>query len=362
MPRFKRDVAPLLERSVASLTLSIELFNRPSEVGRSHTVLILLQHAFELLLKAALLQRGRPIADPEEPYTFGFARVLRIAQQELALLTVDEAATLAILDTQRDQVQHFWAEVSEDLLYLHAQSSATLFDRLLRSHFGTTLADHLPSRVLPISTSPPTDLAILFDRELAEVDRLLARGTRKSARALARLRSILAFAIGSRPDQSRVSQEELASAVRRRRRGNEWEVILPEIAQLKLTTEGSGIPVTVRISKDAQLAVRVAGPGEPVVGTLMKQEVNLWDTFNLNLTDLAEKLKITAPRVLALIYDLDLQGDRDCFRLLQKRNMKLKGYSKKALDALRAAVAEGKHVEAWARQRHRLGSRRKAAP
>ena len=52
MPRLKKNVAPLLERATDSLTLSIELFNRPAETGRSHGVLILLQHSFEMLLKA----------------------------------------------------------------------------------------------------------------------------------------------------------------------------------------------------------------------------------------------------------------------------------------------------------------------
>lgn len=360
MPKFKRDVAPLLDRSMASLTLAIELFNRPSELGRSPTVLILLQHAFELLLKAALLQRGRPIADADNPYTYGFERILRIAEQDLRIVTPDEAATLAILDAQRDQVQHFWAEVSEDVLYLHAQSSVTLYDRLLKANFATSLAAHLPSRVLPISTCPPTDLSVLFERELQDVDALLAKGTRKSARALARLRSVLAFAIGSREDHSRVSERELADAVRKRRRGIEWELILPEIAQLRMTTEGGGIPLTVRIAKAAPIAVRVARPGEAVVGTLVKQEINVWDKFNLGLNSLADKLNLSTMRVLALIYDLDLQSDPDAYHLLQRGKTKLKGYSKKALEVLREAVAAGKHEEAWARHGHRLSGRRRS--
>jgi hypothetical protein len=57
MPRLKKNVAPLIDRSIQSLILSIELFNRPSETGRTHGVLMFLQHSFEMLLKAAILQR-----------------------------------------------------------------------------------------------------------------------------------------------------------------------------------------------------------------------------------------------------------------------------------------------------------------
>jgi hypothetical protein len=58
MPKFRRDVQPLLERAIDSLTLGIEIFNRPAETARGHSVPMLLHHAFELLLKAAILQVG----------------------------------------------------------------------------------------------------------------------------------------------------------------------------------------------------------------------------------------------------------------------------------------------------------------
>ena len=50
----KRDVTELKRRAVNSLVLGIELFNRPHDQGRSESVLILLHHAFEMLLKAII--------------------------------------------------------------------------------------------------------------------------------------------------------------------------------------------------------------------------------------------------------------------------------------------------------------------
>jgi hypothetical protein len=38
MPKFRRDVQPLLERSIDSLTLGLELFNRPTDTARAHAV------------------------------------------------------------------------------------------------------------------------------------------------------------------------------------------------------------------------------------------------------------------------------------------------------------------------------------
>jgi hypothetical protein len=358
MSRYKRNVAPLLERAIESLTLAIELFNRPAETARAHGVLILLQHAFEMLLKAGILQRTGNIHDDERRYTFGFDKCLRIATEDLSLLNKDERATLSILDAQRDQAAHYYVAVSEDVLYVHAQSAITLFDSLLSRAFSQSLADTLPSRVLPISTRPPRDLVVLLNSELTEVDRLLAIGTRHGAQAAARLRTVLSFAVGSREALERVPESEIEAAITRRRKMQEWEIILPEIAQLRLSTDGSGIPISMRISKQAGIPVRVAQPGEPVEGTLIKQEIDPWTVFNLSRDDLAEKLGLTGPRTHALIFELDLQSDPACYRELKKKSQIYKGYSKKALDRLRQAKKDLDVESVWLKYRERFTSRR----
>ena len=156
-----------------------------------------------------------------------------------------------------------------------------------------------------------------------------------------------------------MSQKELGRIVRKRKEGCEWSVILPEIAQLRLSAEGSGIPIALKITKTAPMAVRIATEGEPAFGTIIKQEVNVWDKFNLSLNSLAEKVGLSGPRTLALIYALDLQNDPACFHRLSKGKLSMKGYSKVALDALREAVADGKADEAWREHGPQLSGRRK---
>lgn len=356
MPNLKKNVAPLLERAIESLTLSIELFNRPAETARRHGVLILLQHAFEMLLKSSILQRTGSIHDREQRYTFGFDKCLTVATHELGILKPDERATLSILDAQRDQAAHYYVEVSEDVLYVHAQSAVTLFDEVLKRAFSKSLADMLPSRVLPVSTRPPRDLTLLLTSELLEVDRLLEAGTRQGAHAAARLRTVLAFAVGSRDGAERVPESDIEAAIAKRRKKQEWDVILPEIAQLKLSTDGSGIPISMRISKDAQIAVRVAKPGEPVEGTLLKQDIDPWTVFTMSRDDLAEKLELSGPRTHALIYELKIQEDQECYRELRRKSQTFKGYSKKALDRLRLGKGELNLDDVWQKHRAKLTS------
>lgn len=355
MPKFRRDVQPLLERAIDSLTLGIELFNRPAETGRSHAVPMLLHHAFELLLKGALLQHERAIHDKTSRYTYGFDRCLAIAEEELTLISKDERATLSILDAHRDTAAHFYAEISEDVLYVLAQSAVTLFDRLLATAFKQSLADRMPTRVLPVSARPPRDLIVLLTSELTEVDALLKAGQRRGAQAAAKLRSILAFATASRDEAQRVSEAELATAIAKRRKGSSWDVILPEVAQLRLATEGAGIPITMKISKHGSIPVRVAQPGEAVEGVILKQEVNPFDKYNLGRTELAAKLGISPPKTSALIMEFKICDDSECFRELKVKSQVWKRYSPKALERLRAAIDAGANVEAiWKKFRSRV--------
>ena len=61
-----------------------------------------------------------------------------------------------------------------------------------------------------------------------------------------------------------MSELELRRAVKRRKKGEEWCAIFPEVAQLKLDTQGDGIVYNLRIKKDAHFTVKVVNDGEHV--------------------------------------------------------------------------------------------------
>ena len=62
----RKEVKILRSKAIESLVLSIELFNRPSETGRAHGVLIFLDHAFGMLLKGIILHRKLDVAMENE--------------------------------------------------------------------------------------------------------------------------------------------------------------------------------------------------------------------------------------------------------------------------------------------------------
>jgi hypothetical protein len=181
----KREATLLLKKATDSLILAIEHFNRPIDRGRVSAVLILLDHAFEMLLKAAILHRGGRIREPRKRETIGFDSCVRkgLSDASIRYLTEEQAITLQTINGLRDATQHHLIDISEQQLYIHAQSGVTLFGDILQQVFKQTLLNLLPARVLPISTFAPTDIDMLFESEIKEVAKLLKPGRRRRTEA-----------------------------------------------------------------------------------------------------------------------------------------------------------------------------------
>lgn len=350
MPREKRDVKELKQRAIHSLVLAIELFNRPHEDGRPEGTLILLHHAFEMLLKAIIKDKSGTVHAKGEKYSYGFDKCLEIAQVELKVLSKDERSALSILDAHRDTAVHYYQDVSEDLLYLQSQSAVTLFDDILSKSFGVKLADFIPERVLPVSTRPPKDIQLLIDSELTQVDELLGAGNRRGIQATARLRSVMALATASRDNAERVTESELRKAVQRRRAGEDWKVIFPEIGQLRLDTEGEGMPFSLRIRKEG-LPVRMAGDGEDA---MVVRDRDWFDKFSLSLDDVAKKLSKTAPKTRAYMFEINIWNDPEMYGEKKIKSQRYKRYTQKALEALRAAVDQHTEEDMWEKHKGKV--------
>ncbi|PRC46623.1 hypothetical protein C6A85_89150, partial [Mycobacterium sp. ITM-2017-0098] len=147
----RREARLLKQKSLNSLILSIELFNRPWDAGRTDGVLMMLDHCFEMLLKAAIVHRGGRIRDPGEKNTIGFDACVRraLSTNKVKFLSDEQALTLQALNGLRDAAQHHLVDMSEGHLYIQAQSAVTLYRDILQQVFGQNLRDLLPERVLP---------------------------------------------------------------------------------------------------------------------------------------------------------------------------------------------------------------------
>lgn len=341
----------LLERSTDSLVLAIEKFNCPWDRGRQEITLLLLDRAFELLLKAAILHRGGRIRETGEKETFGHDKCVRVclSDKKVQCLSSEQAVTIQIINSLRDAAQHYMLQVSEQQLYLYAQAGLTLYADLLKSVFAATLSDHLPDRVLPVSTRPPKDLHAVVRAEFEDVKRLVAPGSRKHLEARARLRALAVIEASLHGERSQPSDAELEKVVAKIKAGDSWQKLFPRVASLGLSLEATDtVGVAIRLTKKEGQPVVLVPEGTPGATTVAIKRVNELDYYSLGLKDLATKLDLNQSKALALIRHLGLQERDDSFKVITIGGVVFKRYSRKALDVAREALKTLDMEKVWA--------------
>lgn len=347
--KLRNEARELKRKAISSMRASMTAFNSPHDDGRVTAVLLHLQHSFEMLLKAALVQDRVPqVFDTETGRSIGFARCLHEARSTPRVrLTDEEAGTLRAVDAMRDDEQHWFTLVDEGLLYLHARAAVTLFDDLLHRAFGERLADHLPLRVLPIGSEPPQDFQTLVDREYANIAALLKPHRRARAEAAARLRALLAMEAHVEPD-TWVSAKDVRRVLTGVRAGKSREQVFPRLSQVAAAVSGEGLTVEVRFVKKGGLPVQLVKADEPVDAAAFRV-VDLQKKFHRSATDLAAAVGLTAPRAAALRAHLGIDIDEDCRHVFDFGSQKPVRYSDNAYTRMRDALAGDLDMEAvWA--------------
>ena len=284
----KREAKLLLAKACDSLLLSVELFNRPHDRGRVCGVLIHLDHAFEMLLKAAILHRGGWIREKRANHTIGFDACIRrgLSDGSIKFLFEEQALTLQAINGLRDAAQHHLLELSEGQFYVHAQSGVTLFRDLLRDVFKQDLVRYLPTRVLPVSTSPPTSLAILFESEADEIRKLLRPGKRQRIEAEAKLRPLAILDSTIRGEKGQPSDGDLRRIGQQLVAERDWTKVFEGVAAIEIVTDGSGPTLSLRFSNQEGIPIGVVPEGTPGASVVAIKRVDELAFYSLGAKQL----------------------------------------------------------------------------
>lgn len=347
----KREARLLLEKACDSLVLSVELFNRPNDRGRVTAVLIQVNHAFEMLLKAAIVHKGGKIRDKRANETIGFDTSVRrgVSDAKVKFLTDEQALTLQAINGLRDAAQHHLLDISEGQLYMHMQSGVTLFRDLLLSVFGQDLVKHLPVRVLPVSTTPATDLVALFDAEVKEVRKLLQPGSRHRIEAEARLRPLAILDATIRGEKGQPSAADLRRMGKELLGGKKWPRLFPGVAVVNISSDGSGPSISLRLTKKEGNPTHYVPEGTPGATVVALKRVNELDFYNLGAAQLAEKLGITTPAVVAIVSHLKIRENPDYYKEFRIGSVLHKRYSQKAVGYIAEALKKESVKDIWAK-------------
>jgi hypothetical protein len=355
----RREAALLKSKAITSMRHMVGTFNGIDDDGRQGAVLRDMQHALEMLLKAALREKRVRVFDKKTGRSIGFEKCLKLASEHLGL-TEEQLGLLRAIDALRDDEQHWLAELSEGLLYIHARGAITLFDEILESVFGERLASHLPERVLPISTKPVTDVAILIDEQYAQVKDLLKPRKRRRTEARALLRGLLALE-GHVSEDIEVSEKDVNRVEKAIRQGEKLPQVFPRLTSVGTAFDGEGPIVKVRFVKRGGAPVTYIPADDPREAAAVR-EVDLQRKYYLSKRDLAERLDMTLPRSMALRRHLGIDEDEDCVHVFQFDSLTHYRYSDNALRKMKQAIDEGLDMDAvWNEQRPRIAPGRSKA-
>lgn len=333
----KRKTKSLLERAQDSLILGIEIFNRPHEQGRTDGVLFCLDHAFEMLLKAVVFEKTGRIRNKREKTNYGMEKCLNICESTLNVIDKDEALVLKNLNGFRDASVHDILDISEGLLYGHAQSAVQIFAALLKKVFNKDLSKALPRRILPIATVVPSDITAIVAEDMEAIKNLLGQRRRREDDAEARLRAYMVVEKNIREMQG-VTQAapSINSAVKSLKTGD-WKSTLPMVAGLVQPVAG-GIPISLHVTKNEGFPVRV-DPKAPTA--IAFRYIKPEDKYPYLTGELAKKLGISPHKVVAFVKMFQMKGNDEYHTSIKVSSTgKVQRYSEKAHQVLATALSK----------------------
>jgi hypothetical protein len=344
----------LKDKSLASLRRATAAYNGVDDDGRQTTVLLMLQHACEMLLKAGLREKGVNLFDRTASRSIGrsvgYEKCVRLSSEHLKLAE-EQQGTLRAIDSMRDDEQHWIADVDEGLLYLHARAVITLVDEVLAAVFSERLADHLPSRVLPISTDPPADIDVLINAEFDQVKELLKPGKRRRAEARAKIRTLLALESHVSEDVV-VNERDVNRVMRGVREGKGLFQVFPRLGTLGTEISSEGPSLTVHFTKRQGAPVHFISADDPREAAAVR-EVDLQRKYYMSAAKLAERLELTEPRALALRRHLQIDDDEDCVHEFVFGSQRHRRYSDNALVRMKETLPKVDMAAVWEEHRPR---------
>lgn len=244
----------------------------------------------------------------------------------------------------RDDEQHWFNEVGEQLLYLHAPAGTALFDDLLQRVVGEHLANHLPSRVLPLSVDPPRDLAVLFDEEYSQIARLLAPGRRASHEARARIRTLLAMEAHVEAE-ARVSSRDVDRVEKGIKACQTRSGVFPRLRRSLCEPGATGVNLTVHFTKKEAAPVRfVSDETSPAAAV---REVDLARKFYLSASGLASKVGLSGSRRTALRRHLGIDTDAGSCHIFVFDSQRIARFSDNAYRPMTRAIAQLDMAAVW---------------
>ncbi|WP_336336870.1 DUF3644 domain-containing protein [Haloarcula brevis] len=350
--------------AINSFRLAVELFNRPTERGRIVGVLKFLNHSFEMLLKASILENGGDIRGEDgEGNTISFEKCVNYCRDgdrgnhDLKVLSGSQAAALLAINNQRDYAEHEQVQIQEEQLYLQSRQAVEIFAELLKEVFDEDLSDHLPERILPLATMMPVDMVNLIQAEISEIRHLLNDGEVDEARR--RVKSLDSLERGLDDEGGTPSKAQLNEILDSLEEGENLEAVFPNVFASLTGDVKAGEGRRIQLGNDDGIPASYV-PYEEIdedSDVHLFTEKNLHDRFPLDPHPVRDAVReelgtdISWQKTKAVIKELGLLDDREYYRegISLGEGGSRDGYHKDVIPKVCEAVESGAvdPEEAW---------------
>lgn len=343
MKRTRKAALPLKLKAIDSLKFAVSTFNGSAEVGRHTTVYLFLQHSCEMLLKACALQRDINIFK-SNGQTITLYDCLTDHGGIFGLVEGDIGA-IKIVDKARNDAQHYYSSTDESLVHIQVQAIIPIFDKLLFNEFGERLGDHIPDRVIPLSTIPVQGVDLILDTQLERIRSLLAPGTRRRDEARSVIRGIVSMEAYAADTPESVSEHEVDRVLKGIRDGDPVESLFPTLSALSVGRAAYGSKLAVRFTRHAEDGAVPFMYSPEGKDSVLVEEKDLSGKYNLTKKLMNEKLSLSNEKGKALRTHLHLENNPEFHRVEKHNNSTFDKYTPNALQAMKDFFTEGGNID-----------------
>lgn len=287
-PRMSRRAKPLYLAAMESFVAALDGYNRLSGRFGTSVPLVLLDHAVEMLMKAALVHFGHTIVHKRTKLAYSLSDcfgALRDTIGKWAGRDFPKQPLVLFLHDQRNRAQHLGIAVSEPMLAELMARGCEFYAELHEQAFGKELATQIPERYSVICPATKANVVDLCQGEIDFARLALQAADRPSAENA--IRNVFLLQVATNDDRSLdersdfVLNAEISSAVDGRRlrrsaasaamtrklpvRKKDLVVLLDDLAgaevarpigeSMRLTQDDRGIPVRVDASDPGAIPV-----------------------------------------------------------------------------------------------------------
>jgi hypothetical protein len=233
IPTAKNLVRGFIDSAIDSLLAASRIFDDPFFPSRQETILMLLNHAFEMLLKAAVLKKTGRLRAKGEKHNYSFAKCLGICFLKLELFNETSLAGLKIINSLRDAAVHDTLQLNEGILaHFYVMAVIIFHDILKRVSAAKQIERRIPLKKILIESRPAEEFNFYVRKDFAAAKKMLKLSKKRAEEALIKLRPYLIVENELRETAEGRAALSEALVIKMILRGKTMENVLPFVSSL----------------------------------------------------------------------------------------------------------------------------------